>query len=124
MVVMWWCCGGVVYLIDYRTTPGCLTLFYSVQLWIVAIIVKVHKHQTNKSQRTLTFVELTLSLDCFYINPPQSSAFLFLCLKFAVMYSAVQRSASQGPECSDGYSRVELVREESSHELEPHQVTE
>ena len=29
--------GGVVYLTDYRTTPVCSTLFYSVQLWIVAI---------------------------------------------------------------------------------------
>ena len=36
-VVVWWWCGGVVYLTDYRTTPGCSTLFYSVQLWIVAI---------------------------------------------------------------------------------------
>ena len=41
MVVVWWWCGGgggVVYLTDYRTTPGCSTLLYSVQLWIVAII--------------------------------------------------------------------------------------
>ena len=37
--------GGVVvvvYLSDYRTTPGCLTLFYSVQLWIVATIYNIN----------------------------------------------------------------------------------
>ena len=40
-VITWWWCGGVVYLTDYRTTPGCSTLFYSVQLWIVAISTNV-----------------------------------------------------------------------------------
>ena len=33
---MW--CGLVVYLTDNKTTPGCSTLFNSVQLWIVATI--------------------------------------------------------------------------------------
>ena len=29
VVWWWWCGGGVVYLTDYRTTPGCSTLFNS-----------------------------------------------------------------------------------------------
>ena len=31
----WWCGGGVVYLTDYRTTPGCSTLFNSGLLQVM-----------------------------------------------------------------------------------------
>ena len=57
-VIRQWCGGGVVYLTDNRTTPGCSTLFNSVQLWIVAISGLQLDHQGFYEQLMLCIINL------------------------------------------------------------------